>query len=405
MAYGIDKGGKGGNTLRGNFDISLIPARVLSVVLDASTYPSTYTQNGEYASLGGITFRPLVKVNTTTEQEGTSFALPYLPNINHYPVEGELVLILAAGTNLNTQGTDKTAYYYLPPTNSWATNHINVTANNTNQQNNSPNNKSYREVEAGAQNKEVPDFQNTYTFKYGIKERANVRPLLPQPGDVSFEGRWSNTIRLGSTNRSALPNTWSSVGTEGDPIIIIRNNQYQSTTSPWIPLSEDINTDGGSIYFTSTQKIPVTTLNFKTDSYSTNLPVEPKEYTKDQIIIDSGRLLFVAKEESILLTAANSVHISATKFNVDTNSTTIQSNRIELGSSNSQLLHPVLKGDSTVALLNDIITLLQKLTIACAGATAGSIPILSLQKFATANSLLVQKLNTAYLESEDVFTV
>ena len=405
MAYGIDKGGKGGNTLRGNFDISLIPARVLSVVLDASTYPSTYTQNGEYASLGGITFRPLVKVNTTTEQEGTSFALPYLPNINHYPVEGELVLILAAGTNLNTQGTDKTAYYYLPPTNSWATNHINVTANNTNQQNNSPNNKSYREVEAGAQNKEVPDFQNTYTFKYGIKERANVRPLLPQPGDVSFEGRWSNTIRLGSTNRSALPNTWSSVGTEGDPIIIIRNNQYQSTTSPWIPLSEDINTDGGSIYFTSTQKIPVTALNFKTDSYSTNPPIEPKEYTKDQIIIDSGRLLFVAKEESVLLTAANSVHISATKFNVDTNSTTIQSNRIELGSSNSQLLHPVLKGDSTVALLNDIITLLQKLTIACAGATAGSIPILSLQKFATANSLLVQKLNTAYLESEDVFTV
>lgn len=354
MAYGIDKGGKGSNTLRGNFDIALIPARVLSVVLDANTYPSTYSQNGQYASLGGITFRPLVKTNTPTEQEGTSFALPYLPNINHYPIEGELVLILTAGTNQNTQGTDKTAYYYLPPTNTWATNHLNIAASNTNQQNNTPNNKSYRQVEAGAQNKEVPDYQNTYTFKYGIKERANIRPLLPQPGDVSFEGRWSNTIRLGSTNRSALPNTWSSVGDEGDPIIIIRNNQYQSTTSPWIPLSEDINADGGSIYFTSTQKIPVTTINFKVDSFNSNPPTEPKEYTKDQIILDSGRLLFVAKEESILLTAANSIHVSATTFNIDTNTTTINSKQVQLGGNSN--LQPVLKGDDTVDCLDRLLT-------------------------------------------------
>jgi hypothetical protein len=354
MAYGIFKGGKGGNTLRGNFDISLIPARVLSVVLDPSTYPSTYNQNGKYASLGGITFRPLVKVNTSTEQEGTSFALPYFPNINHYPIEGELVLILAAGTTLNTDGTDKTAYYYLPPTNAWATNHINVAANNTNQQNNTPNNKSYKQVEAGAVNKEVPDYENTYIYKYGIKERANVRPLLPQPGDISFEGRWSNTVRLGSTNRSALPNTWSSVGAEGDPIIIIRNNQYQSTISPWIPLAEDINADGGSIYFTSTQKIPVTTLNFKVGSYSTNPPIEPKEYVKDQIILDSGRLLLVSKEESILLTAANSVHISATTFNVDTNSTTVNSKQIQLGGNSN--LQPVLKGDDTVDCLDKLLT-------------------------------------------------
>ena len=99
------------------------------------------------------------------------------------------------------------------------------------------------------------------------------------------------------------------------------------------------------------------------------------------------------------------MHISAARFNVDTNSTTIQSSRIELGSSDPQLLHPVLKGDLTVSLLNDIINLLQNLTTACAFASAGSIPILKLQEFASTNSLLVQKLNTTYLESEDVFTV
>lgn len=370
MAYGIYKGGKGGNTLRGNFDIALIPARVLSVVLDSTTYPSTYNQNGKYASLGGITFRPLVKINTPTEQEGTSFALPYFPNINHYPIEGELVLILAAGTSQNTEDTDKTTYYYLPPTNAWGTNHVNVAASNTNQQNNTPNNKTYRQVEAGATNKEVPGYESTYVYKYGIKERANVRPLLPQPGDVSFEGRWSSTIRLGSTNRSALPNTWSSEGEEGDPIIIIRNNQYTSTLDPWIPLSEDINADGGSLYFTSTQKIPVTTVNFKTDSFNTDPPVEPKEYVKDQIILDSGRLVFVSKEESILLTSANSVHISAAKFNIDTNSTTVNSKQIQLGGNSN--LQPVLKGDDTVDCLDKLLTQLTSfMTIVAATSLPG----------------------------------
>ena len=408
MAYGVFKGEKGKGSNVSNNSLGLFPARVKAVILDSTTYKNLYEAFGEEASIGGITFEKLEYPSSNVDSEGSSFALPLFPNFNHYPIEQELVTIIATGGLSSNKSTNRTTYYYLPPINSWTSAHINALPNEvtapaeipTSQQ------KNYKETQAGSTSKTTPVFTNTLGFKYGIKERKDIRPLLPQPGDVSFEGRWGQSIRLGSTNRSALTNTWSISGTEGDPIIIIRNNQYKSTLEPWIPLSEDINADGGSIYISSTQKIPVNTINYKTKSFnSNNPPTEPKEYIKDQVILNSGRLLFVSREDSILLTSANSVHISAARFNVDTNSTTIQSSRIELGSSDSELLHPVLKGDLTVSLLNDIINLLQDLTTACAGAAAGSIPITTLVKFASTNSLLVQKLNTAYLESEDVFTV
>jgi hypothetical protein len=354
MAFGINKGVKGPKNLTGTFDLTLIPARVLSVVLDTTTYKDTFTTNGEYRALGGITFRPLVKPNTNIKQEGTSFALPYFANLQQYPVEGELVLILAAGRNTNVTGTDELAYYYLPPTNAWASTHLNIASNLGNNQNKTSNTRSINQVLAGTANREVPDYTPTYFYDYGIKERSTVRPLLPQPGDVSIQGRWGQSIRLGSTNRSALPNTWSSVGDEGDSLIILRNNQYLDQAKPWIPLPEDINRDGASIYFTSTQKININTPLFKVKSFKNNPPVSPSEYTKDQIILSSGRLLFSTKEDNIVLTSIKSIHLSGTSINVDSAETTVSSNKIQLGG--TELLQPVLKGDDTVDCLTRLLT-------------------------------------------------
>lgn len=354
MAFGINKGAKGSNNSLGTFDLTLIPARVLSVVLDATTYKDTYITNGEYRALGGITFRPLVKPNTNIKQEGTSFALPYFANLQQYPVEGELVLILTGGRNTNVTGVDELAYYYLPPTNAWTSTHLNVASNLGNDQNKTTNSRSINQVLAGTANKEVPNSTPTYFYDYGIKERSTIRPLLPQPGDVSIQGRWGQSVRLGSTNRSALPNTWSSVGDEGDPLIIFRNNQYLDQAKPWIPLPEDINKDGASIYFTSTQKIDINTPLFKVKSFKSNPPTSPSEYIKDQIILSSGRLLFSSKEDSILLTSVKNIHLSGNSVNIDSSETTVSSNKIQLGG--TELLQPVLKGDDTVDCLTRLLT-------------------------------------------------
>lgn len=408
MAYGVFKGYKGRAQNPLNADIGLFPARVKAIILDNTTYKDLYDNYGKESSIGGITFEKIPYASTDTNTQGTLFALPLFPNFNHYPIEEELVTILSTGGISSNDSSLATTFYYLPPINTWTSTHINALPNEiTGTPDTSiAQQKNYQEVEAGSTNKITPSFTNALTFKYGIKERKDIRPLLPQPGDVSFEGRWGQSIRLGSTNRSGLDNTWSSVGEEGDPLIIIRNNQFKSTLDPWIPLSEDINTDGGSIYLTSTQKIPVDTVNFKVQSFNTNNPpIEPKEYTKDQIILDSGRLVFVSREDSILLTSANSVHISAARFNVDSSSTTIQSSKVELGSSDPKLLQPVLRGGEVQDLLDNIILLLNKLTLACSIAANGAGPIQSLVDFAVQNQELLTKLKTNTIKSKDVFTV
>jgi hypothetical protein len=409
MAYGVFKrGAYGTQNYKQDNTFTVLPARVLSVVLDSKTYPATYKQHGDYASLGGITFEFLSTPKLNKVEGGTLFALPLLPNIHHYPIEGEIVTIVLSGGINNNQNTLNKTFYYLPPTNTWASTHINAVPNEIYTPPYSPTStqKSYLDSEAGSPNVLPDTYQSVLPFKYGIKERSDIRPLLPQPGDVSFEGRWGQSIRLGSTNRSALVNTWSTSGTEGDPLIIIRNNQFKSTVEPWIPLSEDINADGGSIYISSTQKIPINTVNYKIESFnSENPPTEPKEYIKDQIILNSGRLLFAAKEDSILLTSANSIHLSATRFNVDVDSTTIQSNKIELGSSDPSLLQPVLRGQEVQDLLDNVIELLTKLTTACLTASNGAGPVESLVTFALENQALLAKLKTSTIKSKDVFTV
>lgn len=383
----------------------ILPARVLATVLDNTTYPEIFKANGEWASIGGIVFEFVETPLPGDNLEGRLFASPLLANLKNYPVKNEIVsLIISSDTSINTN-TNSYKYYYLPATNIWSSNHHNAVPQEIykNQGLQPAQKKDYQQIGRGSVRR-VTDGSTEIEFDNGFKERIDIRPLAPFAGDLLVEGRWGNSLRLGSTNTSTLSNTWSSVGQEGDPIIILRNGQFISSIEPWIPLSEDINTDGSSIYLSSTQKIPVTTVNYKVNSFTTSPPIEPKEYTKNQIILDSGRLLFIAKEDSILLTSANNIHLSATRFNVDVNSVTIQSSQIQLGSSDTSLLHPVAKGDKVAELLQDIIDLLKKLTIACSAAANGSGPILSLQDFAIQNQSLIVKLNTNFIESEDVFT-
>ena len=383
----------------------VVPARVLATVLDDTTYPEIFNANGEWASIGGIVFEFVETPLPGDNLEGRLFALPLLANLKNYPVKNEIVsLIISPDTSINTN-TNAYKYYYLPATNIWSSNHHNAIPQEVylGQGLQPSQKKDYLQVGAGSVRR-VTDGSTEIKFDNGFQERVDIRPIPPFAGDMIVEGRWGNSIRLGSTNRSTLENTWSSVGTEGDPIVILRNGQFSSNLEPWIPLSEDISADQGSIYLTSTQKIPVTTINFKTNSFNINPPTEPKEYTKNQILIDSGRLVFVAKEDNLLLTAANSIHISAAGFNIDVNSTTIQSSLIQLGSSDTTLLHPVAKGDRVVELFQDIIQLFQKLTLACSSAANGAGPILSLQEFAVQNQSLITKLNTNFIESNDVFT-
>ena len=178
-----------------------------------------------------------------------------------------------------------------------------------------------------------------------------------------MQGRWGNTLRLGSTVKEPkISNPWSRNGEDGDPIIILKNGQHEEGTDPWIPQVEDINTDKSSIYLTSTQAIPISVSSKKYDSYFKK-PTSTDKYVGEQIILNSGRLLLNSKNDSILLSSFDTIGLnSLTSINIDSPDTIIQSNKILLG--DKYATEPIILGDKFLLDFSELMVKLISLTAA-----------------------------------------
>jgi hypothetical protein len=334
----------------------IVAGRIISIVLD-ETHPR-FKEFGEWNGLGTIEF-DLINSPTPPNQLYPT-ARPIDPSIKNFPLINEIVYILALpNTNIGEFASTKTNYY-INTVGIWNHPHHNAFPQNSNvlppsQQ------KDYIQTELGSVRR-VTDQSTEIFLGRTFVERGNIHPLLPFEGDKIIEGRWGNSVRLGSTVKNT-PNTWSSTGTDGDPITIIRNGQGVQTEEGWIPTVEDINNDDTSVYFTSTQKIPLEASSTSYSSYSSNPPTKPNEYAGKQLILNSGRLILNSTEDHILLSSKKTVNINAINgFNVDSPQSVIQSDSVLLGGVNA--VEPVLKGDTTINILVDLVNQLQALTIA-----------------------------------------
>jgi len=109
-----------------------------------------------------------------------------------------------------------------------------------------------------------------------------------------------------------------------------------------------------SIYLTTSQKIPIEVASNSYNSYE-NAPTLPNEYVEDQVILNSGRLLFNSKSDSILLSSNQSINLnSINSVNIDTSTLSVKADKILLGSKDAT--EAVLLGDKTVDTLKDIVT-------------------------------------------------
>ena len=333
----------------------LIPGRVISI--DQSSTLS----NGE------ITVEPM-KVSGNQPGSLGIKATPLFPNVKNYPLINETVYLLSfpSGDFANSPGNIK--YYYLTPVKTWANSiHTNPTPAQQENIKGSNQNKSITEIEAGSPN--ISTKQNTTSFKPGIyfNEKSNIYPLYPFEGDVILEGRFGNSLRLGSTDISGSTplNNWSNSPSNGDPITILRNGQDPSLTgSAQFLITEDINKDLSSIYITSKQNIPIEVASTNDYlSYGDNPPVLPKNYAENsQVIVNSGRLIFNSTNDHILLSSNKSINLNSIEgIYTDTiGDTVFQSNKVYLGGTkNSQ---PIILGDELVTLLTDVLNDLSTLT-------------------------------------------
>jgi hypothetical protein len=212
----------------------------------------------------------------------------------------------------------------------------------------------------------------------GFEEKSHTNALAINPGDTVIEGRLSQTIRLGGAQGAA--NTVVSTSEKQSPIILISNGQI-STTNGSDLIQEDINKDINSLYFLSNHKAPLIAANTKKDSYNTP-PTSTDQYKGNQVLVNGGRLVFNAKEESILISAKQSVGINANTLNFDaTDYMCIDAGKIYLGKAarTAFLKEPVVLGVQLENWMNSLLSALNGIAIAMQTATAvGAGPVTSL---------------------------
>jgi hypothetical protein len=384
----------------------LTVVRVKSIVLD-ETHPR-FKNLGEWDALGTIEYENVINPNAI---DPLPTAKPLYGNIKNYPLINEIVYILSLPSTLIGQLTSNTISYYVSTVALWNHPHHNAYPSNSNEKP-STQQKGYNQTELGNTSK-ITD--QTLEIKLGntFIERSNIHPLLPFEGDMIYEGRWGNSIRIGSTVKNS-PNTWSSIGTNGDPILILRNGQGKQTEEGWLPVVENINNNESSIYLTSTQNIPLELPIIKNNnyfsyfSYKNNPPAAPNKYSGKQVIVSSGRLVFNSSEDHILLSSAKSISLSSNLgVNIDTSVFTVQSTNIYLGSKNAT--EPLLLGNQTTTLLNQLINNLAAFAQVCSilVSTPPGTPIAPLNIAATQlqGSLNALQANLDNLKSKYNYTV
>lgn len=289
-----------------------IPVRVVHIILDNKD--PEWQKYGGWDSLGLIKFVPAYS-EIGSNEESVNIAKPLFPNIKQYPLKYELTWVIQLPDPSTAGNPNFSSFYYINSINLW--NHPHHNAFPAIDFKNLPENQqlNYQEINSGLAKQEA---DKNKEFKLGetFKEKSNIKPLLPFEGDIIYEGRWGQSIRFGSTvlNR----NSWSSTGSMGDPITIIRNGQNPKVSDPkkgWIPTVEDINGDNTSIWFTSNQKIPinVASTNLKSfdslfprvESFSTKLPDNPP-IPKTQSVASKDQNLSSSKDQNVPSTQVTS---------------------------------------------------------------------------------------------------
>ena len=332
--------------------------RVTDIILNEN-HPD-FSRLGKFNSIGTVFFEIVNSSNTGT----TNYAKPAYPGLKSYPLIGELIFCFSAAVPLQYDSViNKNEFYYTNTLNLWNNPHHNISPNPRINPNSPLNAISYQQIEAGlSKNPSINeteidiDLVSNPTQNIFV-ERSNIHPLMPFLGDIIYEGRFGQSLRLGSTSPSTsqYENNWSSTGENGDPITILRNGQPKNVNDiGYIPLTENINTDLSSIYLTSHQKLD----GFKVasqENYSSykKSPIAPSQYTDPQVVLNSDRIIINAKSDHILMSSQKSIGMSTVgSVNIDAKEHYISSNDIRLGSIRAS--QPVLLGDDTIDIIRQL---------------------------------------------------
>ena len=377
MAYNLNLNQLSSTTPQTQSSQALRPVRVVDIILDDS-HPSYVDTN----SIGAVHYnfidKPLLR-------EVTDLPLAFNANAHMQvmPLKNEVVLIFSSPSTSasSNKSTDKTTYY-----------HSIVSVWNTPNHNASP--------ATNAEDTSLGEFQ----------ESDNVNPLFPFSGDVLIEGRQGQSLRFTGNKSSLNPFTDDQNNTK--PLVILSNGQKDVGNGVDF-ITEDINEDFSSIYLTSDHKIKLKQARTKADTFKSSEPTA-ENYRGTQILVNSGRLFFNAKEDSIFHTSKKAFGVSSETVNLDAEKYVgLDGEKIYLG--NKALVlesQPVILGNSLEVYLQLLINALKGMTDTLITAkTVDLKPLPSVNLKAQITSKLLQTLldeinpgGESSLKSKKVFT-
>ena len=297
----------------------LEPLEVVEVHIDDSK-PSFPTKDGspDYTYLGGVLGRFCISEQGLNIDRLSNYK-PLNPNFQQTPVVGEIVI----------------GVRYLGQL--FFTTQLNLFGNpnfNTMHGISRGKNKNTFESKAGVEVVNSDD-RGTSTGYY-FESLVDSRRLLPNEGDIIFEGRFGNTIRIGSDIKNE--------NTESPNIILNVGQSKDEFPNPKQPIEEKIDTDGSSVYLTTNQTLEFTP--------GTESQLSPGPYEGKNILISSDRITLSTKNSGdIGILSNNNVAITSPKEVV------IEAPTTKIGSINAT--EPLVLGDILESKLNDILTLIE----------------------------------------------
>ena len=275
---------------------------VISVVLKEAELPDLKDGGGKDWSKFGSAVVRMVNSEYDAPLSNLGTVRPLFPNSHPYPVRGEYVAVV----RFNEQN------FYI--------NVLNLFDNVNNN------------ISPGLSGVRPEDIVEEDFIYEHFEPDLEIRNLWPHQGDSILQGRWGNSIRLGS---HIIPGSHDD-GTEkpDSPNILLRTGQLVDASkfgkggvvqdlknSPKKPVEEDINSDGSSIWMTTDQsvKLDIRNTNALSHDYMTSLQSDdqPKNGGK-QIVINSDRITFNSKGGKILGFSHDGIGFSTQKsFSVD----------------------------------------------------------------------------------------
>lgn len=336
-------------------------ARVVDIILDSS-HPE-YDNRGKTQALNGVFYRELDMSSTEDEFQNLKFAYCGEKGLTRPPLKNEIILLQTLPSEERTEISTNKKVYWSKAIPLWNHSHHNA----------------YPDVVQFED-----QARNGADLGEDFEESNKVAPLQIFPGDTIIEGRHGNKVRFGGTKHSL--NTFTDDSNNGAPYIIISNGEKEPSNAI-DPIVEDINEDPSSIYIGSDHTFELTQAHEKRDAWD-NEPEKADQYKGNQIIVNSGRIYFNAKEEGAFISAVEGVGLNAKVVGIDADDYVgLDAKKIYLGTDAFKEKEPVLKGQTSIDWMDDHLSQFE--TIVKGMATMPPAPPAAIAKMiATANAVL-----------------